>query len=126
MRVNYKDVIRRAAGAGRPRREKEWPMDPLKISSVEFDDRDPYRATFNVHLSRDMTDFERQTLPPLLSGRFSPSEARGSAVVAIRNSTIAMIEDPGTCSSRSWRKPNLWPRQWNTSNMRLLAKSRPG
>jgi hypothetical protein len=68
-------------------------MDPLKISSVEFDDRDPYRATFNVHLSRDMTDFERQTLPPLLSGRFSPSEARGSAVVAIRNSTIAMIED---------------------------------
>ena len=66
-------------------------MDPLKISSVEFDDRDPYRATFNVHLSRDMTDFERQTLPPLLSGRFSPSEARGSAVVAIRNSTIAMI-----------------------------------
>ncbi|MDT5143433.1 MAG: hypothetical protein QOD02_1912 [Mycobacterium sp.] len=68
-------------------------MDPLKISSVEFDDQDPYRATFNVHLSRDMTDFERQTLPPLLSGSFSPSEARGSAVVAIRNSTITMIED---------------------------------
>jgi hypothetical protein len=68
-------------------------MDPLKISSVEFDDRDPYRATFNVHLSRDMTDFERQTLPPLLSGGFSPSEARGSAVVAIRNATITMIED---------------------------------
>jgi hypothetical protein len=68
-------------------------MDPLKISSVELDDRDPYKATFNVHLSRDMTDFERQTLPPLLSGRFSPSEARGSAVVAIRNATIAMIED---------------------------------
>jgi hypothetical protein len=43
-------------------------MDPLKICSVEFDDRDPYRTTFNVHLSRDMTDFERQTLPPLLSG----------------------------------------------------------
>jgi hypothetical protein len=68
-------------------------MDPLKISSVEFDDRDPFRATFNVHLTRDMTDFERQTLPPLLSGSFSPSEARGSAVVAIRNATIAMIED---------------------------------
>ena len=67
-------------------------MDPLKICSVEFDDRDPFRATFNVHLSRDMTDFERQTLPPLLS-RFSPSEARGSAVVAIRNATITMIED---------------------------------
>jgi hypothetical protein len=43
-------------------------MDPLKICSVEFDDRDPYRATFNVHLSRDMTDFERQALPPLFSG----------------------------------------------------------
>jgi hypothetical protein len=55
-------------------------MDPLKISSVELDDRDPFRATFNVHLTRDMTDFERQTLPPLLSGGFSPSEARGSAV----------------------------------------------
>src|ERR1700689_1739724 len=68
-------------------------MDPLKICSVEFDDRDPYRATFNVHLSRDMTDFERQTLPPLLSGGFPPSEARGSAVVAIRNATITMIED---------------------------------
>jgi hypothetical protein len=68
-------------------------MDPLKICSVEFDDRDPYRATFNVHLSRDMTDFERQALPPLLSGGFSPSEARGSAVVAIRNVTITMIED---------------------------------
>jgi hypothetical protein len=40
-----------------------------------------------------MTDFERQTLPPLLSGRFSPSEARGSATVAIRNATLAMIED---------------------------------
>jgi hypothetical protein len=52
-------------------------MDPLKICSVEFDDRDPYRATFNVHLSRDMTDFERQALPPLLSSGFSPSEARG-------------------------------------------------
>jgi len=48
-------------------------MDPLKICSVEFDDRDPYRATFNVHLSRDMTDFERQALPPLLSSGFSPS-----------------------------------------------------
>ena len=68
-------------------------MDPLKICSVEFDDRDPYRATFNVHLSRDMTDFERQALPPLLSSGFSPSEARGSAVVAIRNATITMIED---------------------------------
>lgn len=68
-------------------------MYPLKISSVELDDRDPFRATFNVHLSRDMTDFERQTLPPLLSGSFSPSEARGAAVVAIRNATIAMIED---------------------------------
>ena len=45
-------------------------MDPLKICSVEFDDRDPYRATFNVHLSRDMTDFERQALPPLLSSGF--------------------------------------------------------
>jgi hypothetical protein len=110
-------------------------MDPLKISSVEFDDRDPYRATFNVHLSRDMTDFERQTLPTLLSGRFSPSEARGSAVVAIRNSTITMIEDHRDLlkqivaeaeSLAKTRKPNLWPRQWNTSNMRLLAKSRPG
>ena len=68
-------------------------MYPLKISSVELDDRDPFRATFNVHLSRDMTDFERQTLPPLLSGSFSPSETRGAAVVAIRNATIAMIED---------------------------------
>lgn len=68
-------------------------MDPLKISSVELDDRDPFRATFEVHLSREMTDFERQTLPPLLSGSFSPSEARGSAVVAIRHATIAMIED---------------------------------
>jgi hypothetical protein len=68
-------------------------MYPLKISSVELDDRDPFRATFNVHLSRDMTEFERQTLPPLLSGSFSPSEARGAAVVAIRNATIAMIED---------------------------------
>ena len=68
-------------------------MDPLKISSVEFDDRDPFRAPFNVHLTRDMTDFERQTLPPLLCGGFSPSEARGSAVVAIRNATIGMIED---------------------------------
>jgi hypothetical protein len=86
-------VIRRDAGEDRPRRQKERPIDPLKISSVEFDDQDPYRATFNVHLSRDMTDFERQTLPPLLSGSFSPSEARGSAVVAIRNSTITMIED---------------------------------
>jgi hypothetical protein len=73
--------------------KKERPMDPLKISSVEFDDQDPYRATFNIHLSRDMTNFERQTLPPLLSGSFSPSEARGSAVVAVRNSTISMIED---------------------------------
>jgi hypothetical protein len=68
-------------------------MDPLKISRVEFDDRDPFRATFNMHLTRDMTEFERQTLPPLLSGGFSPSEARGSAVVAIRNATIGMIED---------------------------------
>src|ERR1700761_154671 len=68
-------------------------MDPLKICSVEFDDQDPYRATFNVHLSRDMTNIERQTLPPLLSGGFSPSEARGSAVIAIRNATITMIED---------------------------------
>jgi hypothetical protein len=67
-------------------------MEPLKISSVELDDHDPFRATFNVHLSREMTEFERQTLPPLLSGRFSPSEARGSAVVAVRNATIAMIE----------------------------------
>jgi hypothetical protein len=68
-------------------------MDPLKISSVELHERDPYRATFNVHLSRDMTDFERQTLPSLLSGSFSPSEARGWATVAVRNATIAMIED---------------------------------
>jgi hypothetical protein len=68
-------------------------MDPLKISCVELDDQDPYRATFNLYLSRDMTDFERQILPPLLSGRFLPAEVRGSAVVAIRNATIAMIED---------------------------------
>ena len=40
-------------------------MDPLKISSVELDERDPFRATFYVHLTRDMTEFERQTLPPL-------------------------------------------------------------
>jgi hypothetical protein len=32
-------------------------------------------------------------LPPLLTCGFSPSEARGSAVVAIRNATITMIED---------------------------------
>src|ERR1700759_4984279 len=94
MQVNYRHVIRRNAGEDRPRRPKERPMDPLKISSVELDDRDPFRATFNVHLTRDMTDFERQTLPPLLSGSFSPSEARGSAVVAIRTATIGMIEDP--------------------------------
>jgi hypothetical protein len=68
-------------------------MDTLKIASVELDERDPFGATFNLHLSRDMTDFERQTLPPLLSGRFSPAEARGPSWVAIRNSTIAMIED---------------------------------
>jgi hypothetical protein len=67
-------------------------MDPLKISSVELDDHDPYQATFNVHLSRDMTEFERQILPPLLSGRFLPTEARGSAAVAVRNATIATIE----------------------------------
>jgi hypothetical protein len=36
------------------------------------------RATCNVHLSRGMTDFERQTLPSLMSGGFSPSEATGS------------------------------------------------
>jgi hypothetical protein len=29
----------------------------------------------------------------MLSSGFSPSEARGSAVVAIRNATITMIED---------------------------------
>src|ERR1700747_3222674 len=68
-------------------------MGPLKISSVELDDRDPFRATFNVHLSRDMTDFERQTLPPLLSGSFSPSEARRAAVVPTRNAPSALIED---------------------------------
>ena len=68
-------------------------LDQLKICSLEFDDRDPFLATFNVHLSRDMTDFERQMLPPLLTCGFSPTEARGSAVVAIRNATITMIED---------------------------------
>ena len=68
-------------------------MEQLKICSVEFDDCDPFLATFNVHLSRDMTDFERQMLPPLLTGGFSPSEARGAAMVAIRNATITMIED---------------------------------
>jgi hypothetical protein len=68
-------------------------MEQLKICSVEFDERDPFLATFNVHLSRDMTDIERQMLPPLLTCGFSPSEARGSAVVAIRNATITMIED---------------------------------
>jgi hypothetical protein len=65
----------------------------LTICSVEFDDWDPYRARFIVHLSRDVTDFERRTLPPLLSGGFSPSAPRGSATVAIRNATITMIED---------------------------------
>ena len=68
-------------------------MEQLKICSVEFDERDPFLATFNVHLSRDMTDFERQMLPPLLTCGFSPTEARGAAVVAIRNATITMIED---------------------------------
>jgi hypothetical protein len=68
-------------------------MDQLKICSVEFDDRDPFLATFTVHLSRDMTDFERQMLPPLLTCGFSPSEVRGPAMVAIRNATITMIED---------------------------------
>jgi hypothetical protein len=68
-------------------------MEALKITTVEFDDQDPYRATFTLHLSREMTDFERQTLPPLLSGGFSPAEARGPAVIAIRNATITMIED---------------------------------
>ena len=52
--VNYNYVIRRDAGEDRPRRPKERPMDPLKISSVELDDQDPFRATFNVHLSRDL------------------------------------------------------------------------
>ena len=47
-------------------------MDQLKICSVEFDDGDPFLATFNVHLSRDMTAFERQMLPPLLTSGFSP------------------------------------------------------
>ena len=68
-------------------------MDQLKICSVEFEDQDPFLATFNVHLSPDMTAFERQMLPPLLTSGFSPSEARGSAVVAIRNATVTMIED---------------------------------
>ena len=68
-------------------------MDQLKICSVEFDDGDPFLATFNVHLSRGMTAFERQMLPPLLTSGFSPAEARGSAMVAIRNATITMIED---------------------------------
>lgn len=68
-------------------------MDPLKIARVEPDEEDPYRATFHLFLSRAMTDFERQILPPLLSGRFSPSEVRGAAQVAIRNTTITMIKD---------------------------------
>ena len=68
-------------------------MDQLKICSVELDDRDPFLATINVHLSRDMTAFERQMLPPLFTSGFSPAEARGSAMVAIRNATITMIED---------------------------------
>ena len=68
-------------------------MEPLKIAKVELDEQDPFRATFNVQLSRGMTLFERQTLPPLLSGRFSPAEVRGPSLVAIRNATIDMIED---------------------------------
>jgi hypothetical protein len=58
-------------------------MDELKICSIEFDDRDPFLATFNVHLSRDMTAFERQFAAPAHQ-RLFPSEARGCAVVAIR------------------------------------------
>ncbi|MGH3598216.1 MAG: hypothetical protein ACRDUT_20000 [Mycobacterium sp.] len=101
-------------------------MDPLKISGVELDDRDPYRATFNVRLSRDMTDFERQALPPLLSGRFSSSEARGAAVVAIRNSTIAMIEDHRDLLKQIVAEAESLARQWKTINMRWLPKSRQG
>lgn len=58
--LNYKDVIRRRGGVAAKRKRK---MDPLKISGVELDDRDPFRATFDVQLSREMTEFERQTLP---------------------------------------------------------------
>jgi hypothetical protein len=100
-------------------------MDPLKICSVEFDDRDPYRATFNVHLSRDMTDFERQALPPLLSSGFSPSEARGSAVVAIRNATITMIEDHRDLLKQIVAEAETLARTRNTSSMRLPLRSRP-
>jgi len=67
-------------------------IDQLRIARVELDEQDPFRATFNVHLSRAMTHFERQTLPPLLSGRFSPAEVRGPSMMAVRNVTIAMIE----------------------------------
>ena len=101
-------------------------MDPLKICSVEFDDRDPYRATFNVHLSRDMTDFERQTLPPLLSGGFSPSEARGSAVVAIRNATITMIEDHRDLLKQIVAEAESLAKTMEHELRRWPRKSRPG
>jgi hypothetical protein len=50
-------------------------MDSLKIARVELDDQDPYRATFNLQLSRDMTNFERQALRRPNS---SPAECKTS------------------------------------------------
>ena len=94
-------------------------MDQLKICSVEFDDRDPF-----------LSDLQRPPVPRYDGLRapdaaaaahlgFSPTEARGSAVVAIRNATITMIEDHRDLLKQIVAEAEtLGQAQWNTSSAR--------
>jgi hypothetical protein len=68
-------------------------MEPLGIARVALDEHELSRTTFNLHLSRVMTASERETLPQLLSQRFSPSMTRGGAIVGITKTSITMIEE---------------------------------
>jgi hypothetical protein len=92
--VNYKAGIRARPGeAESATNEGKRSMEPLGIARVELDEHELSRTAFNLHLSRVMTAFERETLPQLLSQRFSPSMTRGGAIVGITKTSIAMIEE---------------------------------
>jgi hypothetical protein len=55
----------------------------LKVVEVTQYPTDPTGCSCVVRFSRDLTHFERETVPVMLSMPFSPSEVRGADTVSI-------------------------------------------
>ncbi len=65
---------------------------PLEIVACELNPHAPTRAdSFDLHLNRATTEFEREALPGILSN-FARAEIKGPTIVTLWEPPIAAVE----------------------------------